>query len=150
MILLILSSINIEENDIVVSIRNTHSPRYFKCWFFTSRDKKPFQISAPLFEVKMYLADCFGRPVIWTEMEFQRVYVRWEHIQYSSWNHTRMPYHFFHWGDYLPSSIKVLLWCPIKVRVFHQNESCLSCPHPPLSYEGRRGSSHFDEKLSFW
>ena len=46
----------------------------------------------------------------------------------------------------------VLLWCPIKVRVFHRNESCLSCPHPPLSYEGRReqkGSSHFDEKLSF-
>ena len=30
------------------------------------------------------------------------------------------------------------MWCPIKVRVFHQNESCLSCPHPPLSYEGRR------------
>ena len=46
--------------------------------------------------------------------------------------------------------IKCVLWCPIKVRVFHQNESCLSCPHPPLSYEGRRGSSHFDEKLSFW
>ena len=45
-----------------------------------------------------------------------------------------------------------VLWCPIKVRVFHQNESYLSCPHPPLSYEGRRehkASSHFDEKLSF-
>ena len=39
-----------------------------------------------------------------------------------------------------------LYWLYIKVRVFHQNESCLSCPHPPLSYEGRReqkGSSHF-------
>ena len=33
---------------------------------------------------------------------------------------------------------KTLLWCPIKIRVFHQNESCLSCLHPPLSYEGRR------------
>ena len=31
-----------------------------------------------------------------------------------------------------------ILWCPIKMRVFHQNESCLSCPHPPLNYEGRR------------
>ena len=74
---------NIEENDgyftEVVYIRNTHNPRYFKCWFFTSRDKKPFQISAPLFEEKMYLADCFGRPVIRTEMEFRRMYVR-EHI----------------------------------------------------------------------
>ena len=46
-----------------------------------------------------------------------------------------------------------LLWCPIKVRAFHRNESYLSCLHPPLSYEGRgeqKGSSHFDEKLSFW
>ena len=45
-----------------------------------------------------------------------------------------------------------LLWRPVKVRVFHQNESCLARPHPPLSYEGRRekkGSSHIDEKLSF-
>ena len=31
-----------------------------------------------------------------------------------------------------------LLWCPIKMRVFHQNESCLSCLHLPSSYEGRR------------
>ena len=46
-----------------------------------------------------------------------------------------------------------VLQCPIKMRVFHQNESCLACPHPPSSYGGRReqeGSSHFDEKLSFW
>ena len=45
-----------------------------------------------------------------------------------------------------------LLQCPIKMRVFHQNESCPACPHPPLSYEGGREkvcSSHFDEKLSF-
>ena len=28
--------------------------------------------------------------------------------------------------------------CPIKLRVFHQNESCLAWPHPPSSYEGRR------------
>ena len=34
--------------------------------------------------------------------------------------------------------LSIVLWCPIKVRVCHQNESCLSCPHPPLSYEGRR------------
>ena len=43
----------------------------------------------------------------------------------------------------------LLLWCPIKMRVFHQNECCLACPHPPSSYGGRReqeGSSHFDEK----
>ena len=35
------------------------------------------------------------------------------------------------------------------MRVFHQNESCLACPHPPSSYEGWReqaGSSHFDGK----
>ena len=41
---------------------------------------------------------------------------------------------------------KLILGCPIKVRVFHQDESCLSCPHPPLSYEGRReqkGCSNF-------
>ena len=31
-----------------------------------------------------------------------------------------------------------LQWCPIKVRDFHQNESCPSCPHPPSSYEERR------------
>ena len=40
----------------------------------------------------------------------------------------------------------MLLCCPIKVRVFHQNVSCFSCPHPPLSYEGRReqkGCSNF-------
>ena len=33
------------------------------------------------------------------------------------------------------------------MRVFHHNESFLSCPHPHLSYERRReqkGSSHFD------
>ena len=39
------------------------------------------------------------------------------------------------------------------MRVFHQNESCLACHHPLSSYEGGRekeGSSHFDEKLSFW
>ena len=34
--------------------------------------------------------------------------------------------------------VKNLLRCPIKMRVFHQNESCLSCFHPPASYEGRR------------
>ena len=35
------------------------------------------------------------------------------------------------------------------MRVFHQSERCLHCPHPPSSYGGRReqeGSSHFDEK----
>ena len=34
----------------------------------------------------------------------------------------------------------------------YQNESCLSCLHPPLSYEGesKKGVSHFDEKISFW
>ena len=40
-----------------------------------------------------------------------------------------------------------ILWCPIKMRVFHQNESFLPWPHPPSSYVGRReqvGSSHFD------
>ena len=40
----------------------------------------------------------------------------------------------------------------IKMRVFHQNESRLACPHPPLSYEGRReqkGSSHFDRTLRY-
>ena len=31
-----------------------------------------------------------------------------------------------------------LQWCPIKVRDFHQNESCPSCTHPPSSYEERR------------
>ena len=42
-----------------------------------------------------------------------------------------------------------LLWCPIKMRVFQ--ESCLCCPHSPLSYKGKReqkGSSQFDETLS--
>ena len=42
--------------------------------------------------------------------------------------------------------------CPIKMRVFHQNESCLACPHPSLSYEEGReqvGSSHFDENSHF-
>ena len=37
--------------------------------------------------------------------------------------------------------------------VSYQNESCLACPNPSLSYEGGReqvGSSLFDEKLSFW
>ena len=33
------------------------------------------------------------------------------------------------------------------MRVFHQNESCLSCLHPPSSYEGRREQGR---QLSFW
>ena len=33
------------------------------------------------------------------------------------------------------------------MRVFHQNESCLSCLHPPLSYERRREQGR---QLSFW
>ena len=35
------------------------------------------------------------------------------------------------------------------MKVFHHNESCLACPHPPSSYGGKReqeGSSHFDKK----
>ena len=40
-----------------------------------------------------------------------------------------------------------ILWCPIKMRVFHQNESRLSCLHPPSSYEGRREHGRL---LSFW
>ena len=51
-----------------------------------------------------------------------------------------------------------VLWCPIKMRVFHQNESCLSCLHPPSCYEGRREQGRqlsfcqndFDEELSIW
>ena len=39
-------------------------------------------------------------------------------------------------------AVNPILWCPIKMRVFLQNESCLSCLHPPPSYEGRQ--------LSFW
>ena len=35
-------------------------------------------------------------------------------------------------------NIQYPLWCPIKMRVFHQNESCLSCLRPLSSYEGRR------------
>ena len=35
-----------------------------------------------------------------------------------------------------------LLQCPIKTRVFHQDESCLACPHPPSSYEGGREQVH--------
>ena len=38
----------------------------------------------------------------------------------------------------LESSHQQVLWSPIKMRVFHQKESCLSCLHPPSSYEGRR------------
>ena len=36
--------------------------------------------------------------------------------------------------------------------VSYQNESCLPCPHPSSSYEGRReqaGSSHFDRTLRY-
>ena len=33
------------------------------------------------------------------------------------------------------------------MRICHQNESCLSCLHPPLSYEGRREQGR---QLSFW
>ena len=44
------------------------------------------------------------------------------------------------------------LECPIKLRVCHQNESCLLRPNPPLSYEGqsKEGSSHLGETLSIW
>ena len=47
----------------------------------------------------------------------------------------------------LPHNFKdrIVLWCPIKVIFFHLNESCLSCPHPPLSYERRREQ----KKISF-
>ena len=41
-----------------------------------------------------------------------------------------------------------VLWCAIKVRVFYQNESCLSCPHPPLSCRILMKNSHFDRTLS--
>jgi len=52
----------------------------------------------------------------------------------------------------LPLTISIsciwhLQWCPIKVRDFHQNESCPSCPHPPSSYEERREQGR---QLSFW
>ena len=43
-------------------------------------------------------------------------------------------------------------WCPIKMRVFRQNESCLlalSLLHNLREDGGKQGSSHFDEKLSF-
>ena len=46
-------------------------------------------------------------------------------------------------------SMPPVLWCPIKMRAFHQNESCLACPDSPSSYEGGRkqvGSFHFDKK----
>ena len=33
------------------------------------------------------------------------------------------------------------------MRVFHQNESCISCPHPHSSYERRREQGR---QLSFW
>ena len=49
------------------------------------------------------------------------------------------------------AKVCVILWCPIKMRVFHQIESCLSCLHPPLSYEARREQGRqlsFDEKLN--
>ena len=43
-------------------------------------------------------------------------------------------------------------WCPFKMRVFHQNESCLlalSLLHNSREDGGKQGSSHFDEKLYF-
>ena len=59
-----------------------------------------------------------------------------------------------------------ILWCLIKMRVFHQNEISLTCPHPPMSYGGRKErakrqlsflwKTHFDRtlryrlKLRFW
>ena len=48
--------------------------------------------------------------------------------------------------DLLHNNYHCLLWCPIKMRVFHQNESCLPCPHPPSSYGGRMGARR---QLSF-
>ena len=39
---------------------------------------------------------------------------------------------------YFKTIAKWVLWRPIKMRVFYQNESCLSCLHCPLSCEGRR------------
>ena len=44
-------------------------------------------------------------------------------------------------------SFDTILWRPIKMRVFHHNESCLSCLHPPSNYEGRREQGR---QLSFW
>ena len=41
----------------------------------------------------------------------------------------------------------ILLWCLIKLRKCHENESTLSCPHPPWRQEG---SLQFDENLSIW
>ena len=63
----------------------------------------------------------------------------------SSWDYFSTPL-------LLKYLIVFMLSCPIKVRVFHQNRSCLSYPYPIFGYEERReqkGSSHFDDKLSF-
>ena len=53
---------------------------------------------------------------------------------------------FFHFPITVAFSV-IIQWCPIKMRVFHQNESCLSCLHPPSSCEGRREQGR---QLSFW
>ena len=42
-----------------------------------------------------------------------------------------------------------LLWCQVKLKVSHQIESCLWCPHPPMKEgESKEGSTRFDETLS--
>ena len=43
--------------------------------------------------------------------------------------------------------LKGMRYRGVKMRVFHQNESCLSCLNPPSSYEGRREQ---ERQLSFW
>ena len=42
---------------------------------------------------------------------------------------------------------KIIQWCPIKLRVFHRNKRCHSCPQPPSGYEWRRVQRR---QLSFW
>ena len=41
-------------------------------------------------------------------------------------------------GMYVSFFGHLLWWCHLKLRDFHQNESCLAWPHPPSSYKARR------------
>ena len=122
----------------------------------------------------------FDIPFIFKHVQLVCVYVSRNHVspskghrqkvrQQEFWHNPISAQLFFEWmnmvqakshthgkNTYLKKSIGLFLnllpQCPIKMRVSHQNESCLlalSLLHNSREDGGKQGSSHFDEKLSF-
>ena len=126
--------------------------------------KTKIYLFPPVLCIVMKLPEFNKSDTIWI-VDISEMQCLWKTFQRQPWSLKKYLYVNYFWSNsksiaWICNQLNVeLLWCPIKVRVFHQNESWLSCPHPPLSYEGRRESkkaaliltknSHFDGTLRY-